>query len=155
MDNEDLIMTALPHDRIEHLKLIQNIITRMAGNSAQMKTWAVSLVTAVFVLSGVTDTSHWLMGLGGAIAVVSLGIMDARYLRIERCYRKLYEAVVNDDGVRPFDLNHSPYVSQVAPVWRTVMSWSVSSYYGALLIAVLAMVGLLGVWGGDLQPVGD
>ena len=53
-------MTALPHDRIKHLKLIQNIITCMAGNSARMKTWAVSLAT-VFVLSGVTGTSHWLM----------------------------------------------------------------------------------------------
>ena len=119
-----------------------------------MKTWAVSLVTAVFVLSGVTDTSHWLMGLGGAIAVVSLGIMDARYLHIERCYRKLYGAVVDGGSVRPFDLNYMPYVSEVAPVWRTVMSWSVSGYYGALLMAILAMVGVLGLWAGDLQPVG-
>ena len=148
-------MTALPHDRIEHLKLIQNIITRMGGNSAQMKTWSVSLVTAVLVLSGVTDTSYWLMGLGGCVAVVSLGIMDARYLHIERCYRKLYGAVVDGGSVKPFDLNHAPYVSQVAPVWRIVMSWSVSSFYGTLLMAILAMVGVLGLWSGDLQPVGD
>ncbi len=126
----------------------------MAGNSAQIKTWAVSLVTAVLVLSGVTGTSHWLAGLGGAIAVVSLGIMDARYLHIERCDRKLHGAVVDGGSVKPFDLNYAPYVSQVAPVWRIVMSWSVSGYYGALLMAILAMVGALGVWGGDLQPVG-
>ena len=47
--------------RIEHLKLVQGVISRMAGNSAQLKTWAVSLVTAVTVLSGLADKPHWLL----------------------------------------------------------------------------------------------
>jgi len=142
-------MTPFPSERIEHLKLIQNIITRLAGNSAQMKTWSVSLVTAVLVVSGVTDTSHWLIGLGGGVAVLSLGIMDARYLHIERCYRKLYEAVASDGPVEPFDLNPEPYGCKVAPVWRIALSWSVSGFYGALLLALLAMIRVPGL---DIIP---
>ena len=68
--------------------------------------------------------------------------------------QKTIRAVVDGGSVKPFDLNYAPYVSQVSPVWRIVMPWSVSCYHGALLMAILGMVGALGVWGGDLQPVG-
>ena len=45
-------------------------VTRMAGNSALMKAWAVSLVTAAFVFSGVAEDPNWLIGVGGCIPVI-------------------------------------------------------------------------------------
>ena len=73
---------------VEHLKLVQGVVARMAGNSAQMKAWAVSLVTAAFVLSGLSDEPHWLIPLGGCIPVIAFWTMDAKYLHLERCYIK-------------------------------------------------------------------
>jgi len=118
---------------VAYLQMVQGIITRMAGNSAQMKTWAVSLVTAAYVFSGVSTDPHWLIGAGGCIPVVAFWAMDARYLHLERCYRRLYEAVRAQEDIQPFDLDYRPYAASVDPVWRVAWSWSVCLFYGALL----------------------
>ena len=140
-------MTDVPQNGVEHLKLVQGVVTRMAGNSKQMKTWAVSLVTAAFVFSGLSDDSHWLIGLGGCIPVIAFWTMDARYLQLERCYVKLYEAVVNGASIKPFALDYRPYVATVGSVWSIAWSWSVCSFYGALLVVMLGLLGILGTSG--------
>ena len=127
--------------------MVQGVVTRMAGNSAQMKTWAVSLVTAAFVFSGLSDDPHWLIGLGGCIPVIAFWTMDAKYLHIERCYIKLYEAVVDGASVKPFELNYRPYVATVGSVWSIARSWSVCRFYGALLVVMLVLLGILIVIG--------
>ncbi len=48
-----------PQHTVAHLQMVQGVITRMAGNSAQMKTWTVSLVTAAYVFSGIATDPHW------------------------------------------------------------------------------------------------
>ena len=128
---------------VEHLKLIQAVVTRMAGNSAQMKTWAVSLVTAAFIFSGLSDDPHWLVPLGGCVPVIAFWIMDARYLHLERCYIELYSAVMENKGVKEFDLDYRPYVENVAPVWNVAWSWPVYKFFGALLIVMLVLLGIL------------
>ncbi len=128
---------------VEHLRLAQDVITRMAGNSAQMKTWAVSLVTAAFVFSGLSDDPHWLIGLGGCIPVLAFWSMDAKYLHLERCYIKLYEKIVAGTSVKPFDLDYRPYVSTAGSVWDVAWSWSVCRFYGSLFVIMLALLGLL------------
>ena len=129
--------------QVEHLKMIQGVVTRMAGNSAQMKTWAVSLVTAAFVFSGVSDDPHWLVGLGGCVPVAAFWIMDARYLHLERCYIKLYCAVMSGDSVKNFDLDYRPHAANVASVWKVAWSWSVCMYYGSLLAMMIALLVIL------------
>ena len=129
--------------RVEHLKLVQGVINRMASNSMQMKTWAVSLVTAAFVFSGVSAGPHWLVGVGGCIPVIFFWTMDARYLHLEKCYIKLYDAVAAGASVKPFELNYRPYVATVDSVWCVAWSWSVCRFYGALLTVMLALVTIL------------
>ena len=128
---------------VEHLKLVQGVVTRMAGNSAQMKTWAVSLVTAAFVFSGLSNDPHWLIGLGGCIPVIAFWIMDAKYLQLERCYIKLYEAVLHGEAVKPFELDYRPYLSKVSSVWCVAWSWSVCRFYGALFLVMLVLIAIL------------
>ena len=132
-----------PQRTVEHLKLVQGVVVRMAGNSAQMKTWAVSLVTAAFVFSGLSDDPHWLIGVGGCIPVIAFWTMDARYLHLERCYIKLYEAVVADRSVKPFALDYRSYVAIVGSVWSVAWSWSVCRFYGALLVLMLVLCAIL------------
>jgi len=132
---------------VAYLQMVQGIITRMAGNSAQMKTWAVSLVTAAYVFSGVSTDPHWLIGAGGCIPVVAFWAMDARYLHLERCYRRLYEAVRAKEDIQPFDLDYRPYAASVDPVWRVAWSWSICLFYGALLVVILALVIILVLMG--------
>ena len=136
-------MTDDPQRVVEHLKMVQGVVTRMASNSAQMKTWAVSLVTAAFVFSGLSDDPHWLIGVGGCIPVIAFWTMDARYLHLERSYIKLYEAVVAGESVRPFELDYRLYVTSVGTVWSVAWSWSVCWFYGALLVVMIALLIIL------------
>ena len=127
-------------DTVEHLKMVQGIIARMAGNSVHMKTWAASLVTAVLVFSGLSDDPHWLIAAGGCIPVIVFWMMDARYLHLERCYVRLHEAIVAGTSIAPFDLDYRPHVSTAASVWRVAWSWSVCLFYGPLLLLVLVLL---------------
>ena len=71
-------------------------------NSAQMKAWTVSLVTVVFVFSGLSDDLlHWLTAIGGCIPIIAFWFMGAKYLQLERCYVKLHDAIVNGKQAIP------------------------------------------------------
>ncbi|MDE0061155.1 MAG: hypothetical protein OXP07_23825 [Defluviicoccus sp.] len=115
----------------------------MAGNSAQVKTWTVSLVTAVFVFAGLSDERDTLIGVAGFVPVLLFGAMDARYLHLERCYRSLYEAIVEGKPVKPFDLDYRPYAGSVGTVGSTAWSWSVAGFYLALSILLVVLLVIL------------
>ena len=130
---------------VEHLKMVQAVITRMAGNSAQMKTWAVSLVTAAIIFSGLSDKPHWLIAAGGFVPVFAFWIMDAKYLHLERCYRALYEAIVDGEEVKTFDLDYRPYAGSVDSFRWVAWSWSIRGFYGALMLVMLILFAILAI----------
>ena len=127
----------------EHLKLVQGVVSRMAGNSAQMKTWTVSLVAACIVFSGLSNDPHWLIGVAGWVPVFAFWAMDARYLHLERCYIRLYAAIVDGRPVAPFELDYRPYASEVDSPLKIALSWSVGLFYGSLFLVLLLLVAFL------------
>ena len=132
--------TKIEHlNKIEHLKMVQAIIARMAGNSAQMKTWTVLLVTAVITFLGLSDGPEWPVVVSGCVPVLAFWRMDARYLRLERCYRHLHEKIVSGAEIAPFDLNYKPYAHEDDSIWRVAWSWSVWSFYGLLLVMIVGI----------------
>ena len=122
-------------DRVEHLKMIQNIISRMAGNSSLMKRWAMVLVPAVATFGKFGDAPI-VAGIAGGIPLIFMWWQDAKYLRLERAYRKLYEAIVAGEEVKMFDLDSRPYLARVGSDYKTLCSWSVASFYPPLLVAL-------------------
>ncbi|RIX36232.1 hypothetical protein D3M95_02875 [Corynebacterium falsenii] len=77
--------------RLKHLDYIQSIVARMAHSSTQAKSWLLPVVTATFGYA-LTQRSGTVALLGIA-AILLFGYMDASYLRQERAYRRLYNAV--------------------------------------------------------------
>lgn len=126
--------------KVEHLKMVQGVVIRMAGNSAQMKTWAVSLVTACIVFSGLSDDPHWLIGAGGCVPVIAFWAMDVKYLHLERCYRELHKVIVSGEQAVSFDLDYQPYVGKAHSLCKIAISWSVLLFYGALLVVMVALL---------------
>ena len=125
---------------VEHLKLIQGVVNRMAGNCVQLKTQSVALVTVVFVFSSVFDEPHWFIGVGGCIPIIAFWIMDANYIHLERCYIALYEQAIAGRVSQPFDLNYRPYISKVESIWSIAWSWSVFRFYGSLLFVMITLI---------------
>lgn len=78
-------------NKIKHLEIIQSVISRMAGNSFALKGWAVTLVAGIFALSGKdADKTYFLIAY---VPILVFWGLDTYYLRQERLYRALYNAV--------------------------------------------------------------
>lgn len=80
---------------IAHLNHLQAIITRLAGNSAQCKTWCLAIVSALFGFAGAARSDNTIAA-AAIIPIVIFCLVDAAYLGREKAYRDLYNAVVSD-----------------------------------------------------------
>jgi hypothetical protein len=125
---------------IEHLRMLQAVIARLATHSFQLKAAAVSLVSALGAVAGWQN--RLAAPMWGAFAVSLLfGYLDTWFLQRERMYRLLFEAVRKREpgtaGADVFDMSASPYAAR-APWWGVF--WS----------ATLAPMYLLLTWGAGL-----
>lgn len=130
----------------KHLEFIQNAISRMTQNSYLLKGWTITLVAATFAVSlGVN--SVWLVATA-LLPTIAFSLLDARYMREERLFRRLYDAVRWDrdkdwheesDKVEAFSMDTQPYEKDVKKTREIVASVSILPFYGSIaLVIVLA-----------------
>ena len=79
-------------NKIEHLKMIEKIIERMAKNSFQLKGWAMTLVTLVGALSANDADKRFIIL--AFIPIIVFWLLDSFYLQQERRYRALYRETI-------------------------------------------------------------
>lgn len=127
-----------PEDRRKHLDHVQAVIARLAGASATAKGWSLTIATAAFGFSTLAD--KWYLVLLGLAVIVSFSILDAYYLREERLFRCLHEAVVAGT-VAAFSMNKDQFKTQ-ATRRRTYFSWSVLGFYVPLAVAGVLVAGI-------------
>jgi hypothetical protein len=127
--------------QIAHLAMIQATIARMASNSFALKTLTVTICAGVIALLGAVQKQSLLYILAAIGPVILFGWLDAKYLRNERLYRRLYEDVRRGADIEPFDMCIDRYEAEVAPTSRIALSWSVNAVYSALL-AVLIVIAI-------------
>ncbi len=108
----------------------------MASDSGLMKRWTMALVPVVAAF-GKFGGAPIVAGIAGGIPFIFMWWQDAKYLRLEQTYRKLYEAIVAGEDVRMFDLDFRPYLDRVNSDFKTACSWSVASFYLPLLVALI------------------
>ena len=77
--------------KLKHLELIQGVINRLAGESARLKNWSVTLVAALLVLLARADRTECIHI--AFIPVLAFWILDGYFLFRERQFRALYEHV--------------------------------------------------------------
>lgn len=127
--------------RIAHLNMLQAIVARLAGNSAQCKTWCVAIVSALFGLAGATKSGR--IAVAAIIPILVFGFVDAAYLANEKAYRDLYNRIVarirgNSYGLADFgDLTAPVDVGHY--IWA-FSSWSVLPVYLGLIIAYVVVL---------------
>ncbi|MBY7649739.1 MAG: hypothetical protein C4617_04530 [Candidatus Liberibacter europaeus] len=76
-----------------HLTFLQNVISRMASNSSSMKTWCISILSAILIFAAKAKIPHMYL-----VALINIGafwIMDAKYLALEKGFRASYNHFVN------------------------------------------------------------
>lgn len=90
VDTKENIIQLKDHPSVvAYLEFLQNVISRMGGNSANIKA-LIAVVYTIFItiLIAIKELKgYWWVGI--IIAVVGM-IMDSYYLAFERMYRKRY-----------------------------------------------------------------
>jgi len=122
-------------DKQKHLEFIQGVINRMAGNSFLLKGWAVTLVSALFVLAQKNAIKPDIIL--AYVPVIMFWLLDGYFLRQERLYRKLYDDVrTRHDGISDYGMDTRPYERQAASWLGMMFSKTLAVFEGTLLIAV-------------------
>src|SRR5712692_1817033 len=125
---------------MKHLELVQSVISRMAQNSFQLKGWSVTVATAIFALAA-KESSPGLATLA-LFPAVAFWCLDAYYLRQERLYRKLYEAIADPQKlVRPFSMATEEYAAGEVESWvKTLATKSVLPLHAAIVLVIFAEI---------------
>ncbi len=127
--------------KIEHLKLIQGIITRMNANSFQIKGWTITLVSALLALYANSGKVTYIFI--ALIPVLIFWFLDSCYLQQERKFRALYNDIVNaanyDADIKKFEMSIDKYKTCEYCVMRAMISKTILPLY--LLLALGLIVG--------------
>lgn len=126
-------MTKPPReDRVKHLEFILGIVSRLAGNSFLMKGWAITASVAIYTYAA--QRRSWPIVLIGLVPAGAFCWLDAYYLRQERLFRCLYDAVRSGGQVDAFAMDTRPYLSNLRCSWMaTVKSPTIAAFYGLIV----------------------
>lgn len=99
---------------IEHMKMTQDIITRMNKNSFQLKSWMLTIVSACLALFGSSSNVAYIWI--SIVPTIVFWSLDSFYLKEERKYVALHEKLVemfNENkptkNIKFFDLSTKNY----------------------------------------------
>ena len=125
---------------VEHLQMIQGIITRMGQNSFQLKGWAIGIMIAIFTFAGKQDDTRCI--LFTIIPLIVIWLLDSYYLQLERKFRLLYDDVRKNKNKTDFDMNFNSVKLEVGKhkkisFFRIVFSITESSFY---LVCILTTI---------------
>jgi hypothetical protein len=76
-----------------HINILQNIINRMASNSANSKTWSITIISAIVIL--LIDKSKTNIFYIAYIPLLMFFFLDCFYLGLEKYFRKIYTEFIN------------------------------------------------------------
>jgi hypothetical protein len=126
------------YSRLEHLKLIQGVVSRMGQNSFALKGWSVTLVSALLALA-VNEKSRAFAALAFFPAVLFWGL-DAYYLQQERLFRRLYGHVCEHGSPHgKFSLDLSA-VAENGPSWKGTLFRPTVFYLHLVVLVVIGVI---------------
>jgi hypothetical protein len=132
-------------NRVKHLEMIQAVVARLASNSFLIKGWAVT-VSGAF-LGFAIGNKEWALAVAGLLPILLFWWLDGYFLRAERMFRDLHDAVRATHTIEPFYMAATSKALGLAEKskagWNSVLfSLTLVGFYGALVIAagVVAVV---------------
>lgn len=122
-----------------HLGILQNVIQRMAANSAASKAWCVTLVSAVLVIiadKGKPDYAYIAL-----LPAFVFAALDAYYLALEKAIRNSYNEFIyklHNKTLSEEDLySVVPKGNMSHLQWVSLKSFSVWGFYLSLVVLIL------------------
>jgi len=127
----------MSEEKIKHLEMIQDVITRMGSNSFVVKGWSVLAIGAMYTY-WLTDRERIYMLLLILAVTTMFWLHDAYYLSLERGFRNFYDKVrldaseKTDFEIKPINVEKTFTVALERPIlYRT---------YGTILVVTLILI---------------
>jgi len=129
----------------KEIDLIQGVITRMANNSFLLKGWLISLIAVVLALS----KDSWLscnpvmLCLILCFLVIIFWYLDAFFLHREKCFRKLYEWVIENrpsSNEHLYSLDFTRFKKKVKSIPRIMISQTLFPFYGLVFLLLIIIM---------------
>lgn len=122
-----------------HITTLQNIIQRMASNSANCKTWCITIVSAMLALLIDKDKLDYYFFI--AIPIVIFAFLDAYYLHLERTFRHSYDRFVDSINSVQFDYLQVFKISSAkfncCKKLEVLLSPSIWLFYGIFFVLII------------------
>ena len=128
----------MEYDRTKHLELLQAVISRMASNSFALKGWSVTVTAALLGLA--TKDSNPRFAIIALYPALAFWGLDAYYLRQERRFRALYDAVRSDSDVQPFAMDPAGFDAAVDSWCSTLTAGVVAGLHIPILSAIIGVL---------------
>ena len=122
--------------------MIQRVIDRLAGNSAQIKSWTIAVLAALllFSQSAIVGSDRSYVGVGMIVLALVFWGLDGYYLYQERLFRRLYdETRQRSPNEIDYSMDTSNYRTHgLRKHIRLLKSISLFPFYAALTLACVA-----------------
>lgn len=114
--------------------MIQDVVARMATASAWTKRMAIVVVGGAAAVASGENYGTDELALVAVMLIIVLWMIDSQYLRRERWFRDMYEAVAKEPPFqRPsFSITPTQEIKDKHGFWRCAFGWSTLWCYGAL-----------------------
>lgn len=127
-------------EKMRHLEMIQNVISRMASNSFLLKGWTVTLVVGLLAFANIEQMDSKFMFLA-LIPSLFFWVLDGYFIHQGRLYVKLYERVTTlDNDEIDFSLNTDPYKTKAGTLVEAICSNTLLTFYLPTLSVVAAAI---------------
>lgn len=116
--------------------MIQRVVDRLAGNSAQIKTWTIAMLAALLLFSRTVAEGEDRVSVGFAMLAMTVVFwaLDGYYLRQERLFRRLYDRVRQiDPALVDYSMDVSDFQKNVGGL-RLFVSVSLLPFYITLIM---------------------
>ena len=123
--------------RVAHLGMIQGIITRMSGFSANAKTFTITILAGLAAIS--LQAAATQLGVIAMIAAIPLFLIDTYYMTLEKRFRAFYDQVAGRDLDQADNLEITPLVIP-GDIMKAIKAKSNGLFYGPVLIACLIFI---------------
>jgi hypothetical protein len=127
-------------ERIEHLKLLQATVGRMAEASAAMKRYALLIAAAALALAGSAGLPA--VPVFAAVLMAVFWALDARYLQQEHWFRNMYDAA-REGRLDLFVLTPDAATRGGVSLGAKLASWSTAGLYLPLTLFLLICTAVL------------
>ncbi len=125
-------------NKLKHLEFIHNTINRMSTNSFIVKGWAITLISALFVLA--QKDSNTTYAILTYFAIPIFWYLNAFFLLQERRYRSLYDDVrLKDEDSIDFSMDAKGYNTGRNTIKECLKSKTIWPIYCLMLLIPLGI----------------